>query len=328
MTKTTVRASLAMGLATLAWVALVGPSAARAAGVVGTGTAASCTDAALNTALSSGGLVTFNCGSGAVTIDISPGAGGSGTKTISVATTIDGGGLVTISGGDTVRVFIVNGTGIFALQNLTIANGNAAGDGGGILSGGGVGGNATIIITNSTFTNNGSSFYGGGIISNTPVTITNSTFSDNHAAGYGGGIISYDGAPLTITNSTFSGNTSTGDFFANGGGAIAKFYGNLTITNSTFWTNSANNAAGGFGGTIRNTDSTLTVTNTIIANSPGGNCYNASGTITDGGHNLDDGTTCGFSGANGSLSNANPLLDPVGLANNGGPTQTIALCTG
>ena len=50
-----------------------------------------------------------------------------------------------------------------------------------------------------------------------------------------------------------------------------------------------------------------------------------SGTITDGGHNLDNGTACGFSAANGSLSNANPLLDPAGLANNGGPTQTIAL---
>jgi hypothetical protein len=41
---------------------------AWAAGVVGNGTPASCTDAALNTALTGGGLVTFNCGASPVTI--------------------------------------------------------------------------------------------------------------------------------------------------------------------------------------------------------------------------------------------------------------------
>lgn len=50
--------------------------------------------------------------------------------------------------------------------------------------------------------------------------------------------------------------------------------------------------------------------------------------VNDGGHNLDDGSTCGFSTANGSLNNTDPLLGPAGLANNGGPTQTIALLAG
>ena len=44
--------------------------AAQAAGAVGTGTPASCSDAALDTALTGGGLVTFNCGGGAVTITV------------------------------------------------------------------------------------------------------------------------------------------------------------------------------------------------------------------------------------------------------------------
>ena len=35
---------------------------ARAGGVVGTGTPASCTEAALDAALAAGGLVSFNCG--------------------------------------------------------------------------------------------------------------------------------------------------------------------------------------------------------------------------------------------------------------------------
>src|SRR5207249_3535179 len=55
------------------------------------------------------------------------------------------------------------------------------------------------------------------------------------------------------------------------------------------------------------------------------------GAITDGGHNIDDRDTCGFTGAGcttptgTSFCNTNPLLDPAGLASNGGPTQTIAL---
>jgi hypothetical protein len=48
-------------------------------------------------------------------------------------------------------------------------------------------------------------------------------------------------------------------------------------------------------------------------------------TIRDGGYNIDSGTSCGFTQATGSLSNTNPLLDPAGLQDNGGRTQTIAL---
>jgi len=72
--------------------------------------------------------------------------------------------------------------------------------------------------------------------------------------------------------------------------------------------------------------SNLTAINSIVANSTKGK--NCSSTIIDGGHNLDDGTSCGFSTANGSLNSTNPQVDPAGLANNGGPTQTIALEAG
>jgi hypothetical protein len=98
---------------------------AHAAGMVGMGTAASCTDAVLNEALAGGGLVTFNCGGG-VTIDISTGRG---TKMIAADTIIDGGGLITISGGNSVGVFVVNAGVQFTVESLTIANGSAAGGG-------------------------------------------------------------------------------------------------------------------------------------------------------------------------------------------------------
>lgn len=48
--------------------------------------------------------------------------------------------------------------------------------------------------------------------------------------------------------------------------------------------------------------------------------------LTDGGYNVEDDGTCGFATATGSLPDtADPLLDPDGLQDNGGPTQTIAL---
>jgi hypothetical protein len=69
---------------------------------------------------------------------------------------------------------------------------------------------------------------------------------------------------------------------------------------------------------------TVSLKNTIVANSPsGGNC---AGTITNGGYNLDSGTSCGFGTANNSLSGEDPLLGP--LADNGGPTWTHALLEG
>jgi hypothetical protein len=60
-----------------------------------------------------------------------------------------------------------------------------------------------------------------------------------------------------------------------------------------------------------------------MANSlQGGNC---SGAITDGGSNLDSGTTCDFS-LRSDLNNTNPMLGALG--DNGGPTQTMALLQG
>ncbi|HUI27756.1 MAG TPA: hypothetical protein VL403_16860, partial [Candidatus Kryptonia bacterium] len=190
---------------------------ALAGGVVGTGDAGSCTDAALNTALAGRGLVTFNCGSAPAIIDISI---GTGTKTISADTTIDGGSLITISGGKSVAVFRVNDGVTFTVQNLTIANGSR-----GIANN-----NGTVTVTNSTFSNNSADVntVGGGICNYGTATVTNSTFSGNRAPGLefgfgglqaalytkamspaGGGAI-FNGGTLTVTNSTFSANSGLG----------------------------------------------------------------------------------------------------------------------
>jgi hypothetical protein len=57
----------------------------------------------------------------------------------------------------------------------------------------------------------------------------------------------------------------------------------------------------------------------------GNDCF---GTITNNGYNLESGTDCGFIGK-GSLRNvSNAQLALAALANNGGPTQTMALQQG
>jgi len=321
MNTTTGRTRFVLVLAPLVLVAFGATSSALAC-VVGTGTSASCTETALNACLPGGGsfdgTVTFNC-RGAATITVTS------RKIISADTTIDGGSVITISGGNTVGVFSVNSGVTFMVQNLSIANGGTVIGGtiGGAINNGG-----TTIITNSTFSANRGAIHNAGTL-----TVTNSAFSGNSTSRFlisRGGAINNDSGTATVTNSTFSGNRASGfstgeSFFPGLGGAIFNA-GTLAVTNNTFSGNSASR-----GGAIFNSSggATVTVVNSILANSTSGE--NCSGAITDGGHNIDDATTCGFSGTNcasttgTSFCNTNPLLDPAGLANNGGPTQTIAL---
>jgi CSLREA domain-containing protein len=196
-----------------------------------------------------------------------------------------------------------SGGGIYHIYNsVTISdsiftNNGASygGGGGGVFSSSG-----GLTLTNSSFSNNSANGSPGGAIHiEGTINISQSTFSNN-SAGSGGGI--YDGSSVyaisTIANSTFSGNSAS-DSPGNGGGIYNT--GNLTITNSTF---SGNNATGNGGG-IANSGNAMSLRNTIVANNTGGNC---SGTIFNGASNLDDGTTCNWGTAKGSMSGVNPLL--------------------
>jgi hypothetical protein len=162
---------------------------------------------------------------------------------------------------------------------------------------------------------NVSNFFGGGLDNDYgTVTISNSTFADNTASnGIGGGLYN-DGGTVTISNSTFADNTASG---SNGiGGGLVNERGTVTISNSAFANNSASS-----GGGIYNISGTVTISGSIVANNTGDNC---SGGVSDQGYNLSSDSSCGFTGT-GSLQNTDPKLDPNGLQNNGGPTQTIAL---
>jgi hypothetical protein len=151
------------------------PAEARAADtshptrVIGNGTAASCTSAAVVSAVAKGGIITFACGPAPVTIAMTATAkvrNNTGAKIV-----LDGGGLVTLSGGGKRRILYMNtcdkaqvwttshcndqAEPRLVLKRLRLVRGNSTGettDGGG---GGAVfvrGGRLTIV--DSTFADN------------------------------------------------------------------------------------------------------------------------------------------------------------------------------
>lgn len=213
--------------------------------VVGTGTPASCTSAAVVNAVAQGGKIRFNCGPAPVTIPM--------TATAKVFNnmpdvTLDGQGLITLDGGGARRILYQNTcdqaqvwtsatcqnqeTPRLTVQNMRFANGNSTGD---MTEGGG--GGAILVrggqfkIINSIFTNNrcdptGHDIGGGAvrvlsIYQDRPVYVVQSTFGG--AAGLGnscssGGALSTIGVSYSIYNSLFTHNTATGQLPTPGGG--------------------------------------------------------------------------------------------------------------
>lgn len=207
---------LALLLAGLA-AALMRPNLAYAGGVVGNGTPASCTEAALNAALAGGGLVTFNCG-GAATITFTY------YKTIEADTTIDGGGLITLSGGNAASLFQVFDPRRLTLQNITLANGKSVG-----MAAGAIENFGTTTISNSTLRDNVSTSNGGAIANYGTLNLNNTTVSKNQADMAGGGVYN-DGGVVNISNTQFLENLA----LQRDGGAINVNSGQVDIQNSTF----------------------------------------------------------------------------------------------
>ena len=215
--------------------------------------------------------------------------------------TIQGPGAdsLTISGNNAVTVFTIN-SGTVSISGLTIANGNSA-------FGGGIFNQATLMVTNSTFSGNSAGLYGGGIYNvNGTVTVVNSTFSNNSAGSFGGGIFINSGT-VKVNNSTFSAN-SAGTL----GGGISNVAGVLTINNSIFVGNTASSSVGG----IDNEGTTNASNNLFWKNTdPQGE------------------SDCPACTSNINAISGDPKLTSLG--NYGGPTQTMlpqpgsaAICAG
>ncbi len=201
-------------------------------------------------------------GNGSRVFNVDDGSSSS-TKTVSIS------GL-TLAGGDASG----NGGAIRNLENLTVTNstisGNAAtGNGGGIYSA-----NHNLVVTGSTVSGN-TAKYGGGIycVKGTLI-VTGSTISGNSATSADGGGIYSEKCPVTVSSSTISGNSAAGD-----GGGIFADATTVTVTSSTINGNTAD-----AGGGISNGYGTLNVTNSTIsgnqAKSDGGGIYVDHGDVT------------------------------------------------
>jgi len=227
-----------------------------AAGVVGNGTPESCTDAALNTALTTGGLITFNCGPSPHTIILNF------TKQISQDTEIDGGGLITLGGANAIPHIQIFSGNTLTVRNLTLSRGF------GVY--GSIENFGTLYLIDSQITLNNSTANGGGVNNFGTAVIDNSSIDHNSADMDGGGIYNESGT-LRIENSQIYSNTA-----GHGGGGIAHTsFVSATIDNTLIHDNYANQ----FGGGIYN-DGIMKIDNTLIEHnqmggSGGGGIFNS-----------------------------------------------------
>jgi predicted outer membrane repeat protein len=251
---------------------------------------------------------------------------------------------VTVSGGGLSRVFQVD-TGVSAaFSGLTITGGTSS-------SGGGVQNLGTLMLTNCTVSGNSASGGGGGLSSSGTLTLTNCTVSGNSASFSNGGGLNNSGT-LTLTNCTVSGNSASGQFSSGTGGGLNNS-GTLTLTNCTVSGNAALRGGGIYmdsyydGVLATVSDSTfigntasegggmlfffgqLTLNNSIVAFSTNMD-LDLRSTFVRGSHNLiGDGSGSPSPQIIGGLADTitgDPMLGP--LADNGGPTETMALLPG
>ena len=227
--------------------------------VIGSGTPASCTSAAVVAAVAAGGVITFSCGAAPVTITMTAAAT---VPTSGHLVVLDGGGKVTLSGGGKAEILSMNAGWQqqwpqLVVQNLTFTD-----------------------AYSGTQQTSGSSLYGGGAIFDEggQLKVVNSAFLGNScfASGpdLGGGAIRAVGmslaSPVYITGDTFTGNSCSN------GGALSGLFAHFDVINSLLTGNKAigwgaNPAAagtpgGGSGGAIY-TDGTgydLSVTGTVM----------------------------------------------------------------
>lgn len=206
--------------------------------VIGTGTPASCTSAAVVAAVALGGIITFNCGPDPITIPLDATAkivNNTGPQIV-----IDGGDKVTLSGQGQRRILYMNTCDQaqvwttshcqdqdhprLTIQNLTFVDGNSTGqttDGGG---GGAVfvrGGRVKIVHSRffrNTCESTGPDIGGGAVrvlsqSQGLPVYVVASTFggaADQGNSCSNGGALSSIGVSWVVLNSVLSFNTAIG----------------------------------------------------------------------------------------------------------------------
>jgi hypothetical protein len=232
--------------------------------------------------------------------------------------TIEGSGITLDNGysisGTSVSLMRIPAGATVTINNMTFSRGWSVGGLGGSINNNG----STVTINNSTFTlsraGNGSSGIGYGALHNSnagTMIVNNSVFIDNFgyltSPAYGSAITNRQSSSLTINNSVFLSNQATY------GGAIASIDGggSVYIANSTFSANEGQGTIYVDGGTLTLVNSTLsdgsnigiqhvsgtvTVNNSIVANSGGGS--DCAGSITANYSLIETTAGCTISGGN------------------------------
>jgi hypothetical protein len=275
------------------------PAPVRAAGVVGTGSPESCTEAALTIALAGGGIVTFDCGSQSHSIPLTH------EHVISQSTDIDGRRLVHLSGQNANRHFRVPDAApgvALTLRGLELANGRCPlappgaepGFGGSIVAG--VGASITLIdtfVSSNTCdpvvpeAGGGAIHVRGGALSTLRVMAIGNRGSD-------GCIVNTHDSSVTIEDSTFTSSTCTG----RGGVVFAKGSagGRIVLRRARILSMSAPGGGGAVYGSFEPGDQGLLVEDTLITSS---NTLSADGGAlhVQGGSVTIDGSTFSANGA-------------------------------
>ena len=294
------------------------PPAARAVDtshpnhVVGNGSPASCTAAAVVKAVAEGGIITFNCGPKPVTITMTAPA-----KVVNTSHRIvlDGGGKVTLNGAGKTRILYMNTCDPkqkyttddcweqqwpqLVVQNIAFENAYSAVQqtstsnygGGAIFDQGG-----QLKVVNSAFTGNrcypsgpdlgGAAIRALGMYMGTPVYITHDTFTGNSCSN--GAALSGLYANFDVLNSVMTGNKAIG-FGANpaghgtaGGGSGGAIYTdgdhyNLTVAGTVISGNSAREGGGAIFFVVDAGGGTLTIDHSTLRRNPSGEFQNAPG---------------------------------------------------
>ena len=247
---------------------------------------------------------------------------GSTLPTVTTPMIINGPGeaLLTVDGIDTFRVFYAGTGSDLTLTDMTVANGNVTGAGGGGIYVDG----ASLTVSNATFSSNGATGNGGAIdlLNGSSATLTSCTLSGNGSTKSGGAIALATGTSAQLTGCSLSGNTA-----GSAGGAIYTG-GTLTITGSTFTSNTTT-ASGGGGIFVQGLTTSVTTTvssSTFTGNTAqtfGGGIAVVSGNVIigDSTFNNNNGTNGGGvegQGANVSITIFNSTLSGNTASNLGG----------
>jgi hypothetical protein len=262
------------------------------------------------------------------------GNGGTSTSGVGGQGGLAYGGIFSI---DTAPISITDSTVADNVANAgTGGQGASGGAGGGAYGAGIFAPDATLDISSSTFNGNVLHAGAGG-----PGTIAPGAGGTAEGAGVAGG--SRSGGNW-IRNSTVTANAAVAGAggsgplgtgvagYALGGGVAEDTTQSMTVTDSTFADNRASGTSLSYGGNLYDNPTPMTIAGTIFvggAAQNGPNCaFSPVPDVSDGGNNLESTSPsqCGFSATAGDVIGADPLL--LALADDGGPTQTMALGAG